>query len=65
MPASKTIVKPQVLPRGALGMTLLALATTIVSFVIMMGITTISPTKQITQIIIAVNAISILLLIYL
>ena len=65
MPANKTIVKPQVLPRGALGMTLLVLATTIVSFIIMMGITSISPTKQVTQIIIAANAISILILLYL
>lgn len=65
MPANKTIVKPQVLPRGALGMTLLVLATTIVSFIIMMGITNISPTKQVTQIIIAANAVSILILLYL
>ena len=62
---SKTVVKPQVLPKGALIMTLLTLATTIVSFVIMMGITDISPTKRTTQIIIAANAVSILVLIYL
>ena len=42
---SKTVVKPQVLPKGALIMTLLALATMIVSFIIMMGITDISPTN--------------------
>lgn len=65
MPASKNIVKPQVLPKGALGMTLLVLATTVVSFIIMMGITNISPTKQVTQIIIAANAFSILILLYL
>ena len=65
MPASKTVVKPQVLPKGALVMTLLVLATTIVSFIIMMGITNISPTKQTTQLIIAANAISILVLVYL
>jgi two-component system nitrogen regulation sensor histidine kinase NtrY len=65
MPASKNIVKPQVLPKGALIMTLLVLVTTIVSFVVMMGITSISPTKEVTQIIIAANAISILILLYL
>jgi two-component system nitrogen regulation sensor histidine kinase NtrY len=65
MPASKTIVKPQVLPKGALVMTLLVLATTIVSFIVMMGITNVSPTKQTTQLIIAANAISILVLVYL
>jgi two-component system nitrogen regulation sensor histidine kinase NtrY len=62
---SKTLVKPQVLPKGALIMTLLSLATTIVSFVIMMGVTDISPTKQTTQIVIAANAVSILVLVYL
>ncbi|MHC1548379.1 sensor histidine kinase [Phyllobacterium sp. K27] len=46
-------------------MTLLVLATTIVSFVVMMGITGISPTKTVTQIIIAANAVSIFILIYL
>ncbi|MEP7454597.1 PAS domain-containing sensor histidine kinase [Phyllobacterium sp. SB3] len=46
-------------------MTLLVLATTIVSFVVMMGITGISPTKAVTQVIIGANAISILILIYL
>ena len=46
-------------------MTLLVLATTIVSFIVMMGITNISPTQQTTQIIIAANAVSILVLIYL
>ncbi|MEK1888132.1 MAG: PAS domain-containing sensor histidine kinase [Phyllobacterium sp.] len=65
MPASKTITKPQVLPKGALIMTLLVLATTIVSFFVMMGITNISPTKQTTQLIIAANAVSLLVLIYL
>ncbi|MRG56797.1 HAMP domain-containing protein [Phyllobacterium sp. SYP-B3895] len=65
MPASKTITKPQVLPRGAVIMTLLVLATMIVSFLVMMGITNISPTKQTTQLIIAANAVSILVLIYL
>ncbi|MCO4315910.1 PAS domain-containing sensor histidine kinase [Phyllobacterium sp. 21LDTY02-6] len=65
MSATKNIEKPQVLPRGALGMTLLVLASTIISFVIMMGVTGISPTKQATQIIIAANAVSILILIYL
>ncbi len=65
MPDNKNIVKPQVLPKGALGMTLLVLATTIVSFVVMMGITGISPTKTVTQVIIGANAVSILILIYL
>jgi two-component system, NtrC family, nitrogen regulation sensor histidine kinase NtrY len=65
MQDSKRVMKPQVLPRGALGMTLLVLATTIVSFVVMMGITTISPTKAVTQVIIGANTISILILIYL
>ncbi len=65
MSSSETKIKQQVLPRGALVMTLLALATMIVSFVIMMGITNISPTQQTTQFIIAANAVSILVLIYL
>ncbi|MEJ1120181.1 PAS domain-containing sensor histidine kinase [Phyllobacterium sp. CCNWLW109] len=46
-------------------MTLLVLATTIISFVVMMGITGISPTKTVTQVIVGANAISILVLIYL
>lgn len=65
MPGDKSILKPQVLPKGALGMTLLVLATTIISFVVMMGITGISPTKTVTQVIVGANAISILVLIYL
>lgn len=65
MSSSETNLKQQVLPRGALIMTLLVLAMTIVSFIVMMGITNISPTQQITQFIIAANAISILVLIYL
>ncbi len=65
MSSSEANIKQQVLPRGALVMTLLVLATTIVSFIVMMGITNISPTQQITQIIIAANAVSILVLIYL
>lgn len=65
MPGNKPILKPQVLPKGALGMTLLVLATTIISFVVMMGITGISPTKTVTQVIVGANAISILVLIYL
>ncbi|RFT78330.1 PAS domain-containing sensor histidine kinase, partial [Adlercreutzia equolifaciens] len=65
MSSSETEIKQQVLPKGALYMTLLALATTIASFIVMMGITSISPTKEITQLIIAANTVSILLLVYL